>query len=149
MVTQQHEDIAAKVLSLGKQLAPDRFPIVSVETVRAWALVVARYRWPEALWLEAVVTWAAERVTERMVTPRDVVDCVRIVRNRWEVDPVRGPELRAWREREVERRDAALAAGTFGLERGRSASVEMVGEVAEIRERAEDLKALLRGNIPV
>ena len=135
------------MLSLGKQLAPDRFPSVSVETVRAWALVVARYRWPEALWLEAVVTWAAERVTEWMVTPRDIVDCVRIVRNRWEVDPVRGPELRAWREREVERRDAALAAGTFGVERGRSATVEVVGEVADIGSRAEELKALLRGNV--
>lgn len=135
------------MLSLGKQLAPDRFPSVSVETVRSWALVVSRYRWPESLWLEAVVTWAAERVTERMVTPRDVVDCVRIVRNRWEVDPVRGSELRAWREREVERRDAALAAGTFGLERGRSATVEVVGEVADIGSRAEELKELLRGNV--
>lgn len=104
-------ELAAMILQRGKALAPDRFPQPSREVVEAWAEVVRTRQWPEALWAEAVTVYAMELVGERMCTPRDILKAAKVVLSRWESDPVRGAELRVWRERRRDARDARLALG--------------------------------------
>lgn len=128
--------LAGNVIGYGKALAPDRFPAPSELTLVAWADVLGSINVPEAVWPEAVRLWATELAGERMVTPRDLLKAARVVLSRWESDPVRGEELRAFREARREARDRELAAGTYAASRGYRAPVRV--EVARVPQRAID-----------
>lgn len=116
--------LASSILERGKVLAPDRFPAANEETITSWGRVLGAYNFPPALWADAVDVWAAELVGERMCTPREIIHAARIVRSRWESDPVRGPQLKAHRERLADERDRLISEGKFGVERGYRAAVE-------------------------
>lgn len=110
--------LAAMILQLGKNLAPDRFPKPDPAVLDAWTLVVKRKTWPPELWSEAVLVWAEEMASDRMCTPRELLHAGTIVRNRWETDPTHGPKLKAWREHQADLRDQQLRDGTFAAIRG-------------------------------
>lgn len=112
------EALAATLLHRGKSLVPDRFPVPNPETVSAWAQVLGKMRIPAEMWVEAVDLWAGELVGDRMCTPRDLKNAAEVVKLRWESDPVRGPQLRQWRENRVVERDRQLREGTFAQIRG-------------------------------
>lgn len=118
MTPEQKRELAANVLARGKALTPDRFPQPSPEVIDAWARTLGAINVPDLVWAEAVDLWALELVGSRMATPRELKDAARTVLVRWESDPVRGPQLRAHRERLALERDQQLKDGTFGRLRG-------------------------------
>lgn len=135
-------ELAASVLDYAKRLCPDRVPQPSMETIDAWADVLASVPVPPMIWPEAVRVWALELAGDRMVTPREMKRAALLVRDRWESDPLRGQQLRQHRERLREERDAQLAAGTFGELRGyrpraieRGSEVDVEGIVSRIKAR--------------
>ncbi|WP_296107339.1 hypothetical protein [uncultured Corynebacterium sp.] len=75
------------ILTRGKQLAPDRFPTLNAETAQAWADALRRYELSEQLWLEAVTVFCTEKITQRMVTPLDIIEAARAAKTRWEQSP--------------------------------------------------------------
>jgi len=112
-------ELAAQVLHMGKSIVPDRFPRANQETTEEWALILARMTSiPVAVWPEAVRLWAAEHVGDRMITPRELKSAAKDVLKRWEVDPVRGPQLQAHWARQEALRDQQLKDGTFAALRG-------------------------------
>lgn len=118
MVNTDWELVTTRVLDRGKALAPDRFPKVDSGVVDAWSQVFSRIGVSESTLIAAVDLWCAEMAGDRMITPRDFRQAIKVLLSRWESDPVKGPQLRAWRHaREVER-DRQLAEGTFAEIRG-------------------------------
>lgn len=83
----QAEELALDILEKGRYLAKDRFPVPDAQTVQAWAEVVGRYRLPDWLWLEAVTIFCMEKITQRMVTPLDILEAARVAKTRWEQSP--------------------------------------------------------------
>lgn len=112
----QKRQLAAAILGKGKALAPDRFPQASPEVAQAWAEALGRdfdaLPFPR-LWDEAVILWATRLVGDRMITPRELRDASRVIRDRWDGDPRLRQVLNEQRQRAVEERDHALANGTF------------------------------------
>ena len=77
--------------------------------VNAWAYALGKYVYPDNIWLEAVDefysrsdSWGAAPL------PGDILDCARVVMERAERDPVRGPKVRAWREARQDERDRLI-----------------------------------------
>lgn len=116
-MTSQKFTLAANILKLAGNLVPDRVPTPNPEIVKAWAAALDK-NYPAELWADAVYLWAAELVGDRMITPREILKAAKIVLQRWEIDPVRGPQLRAYRERLRDERDRQIAEGTFAEVRG-------------------------------
>lgn len=111
MTPDERNYLAAIVLQRGKTLAPDRFPGISAEVTEAWGRVLGSLNVPVEMWPEAVDLWATESVGDRMATPRDLLQAVRDVRDRWERDPSRRELLAAHRRALRDARDAALERG--------------------------------------
>lgn len=113
--------LATAVIRRGKDLVPDRFPQPNPETIKAWAVALGQLMetLPNVeLWEEAITVWSMEMVGERMATPREFKQAVYVVRDRWEVDPVRRPQLKAHWARQEALRDQQLKDGTFAALRG-------------------------------
>lgn len=110
----------AEILTLGKALAPDRFPKPSREAGAAWAKSLDRLfdQMPEEIWEEAVHVWAMELVGNHMITPKELKAAVYVVRDRWESDPTKREILNTQRERNRELRDRQLDDGSFSELRG-------------------------------
>ncbi|APT87416.1 hypothetical protein [Corynebacterium flavescens] len=89
-------NLAKKILHLGKNLAPDRFPVPSPEVKDDWAIALNR-ELPDAVWRDAVLVWATELVGDRMCTPRDILNAARIAVQRWESTPAGKAELERFR----------------------------------------------------
>lgn len=77
--------------------------------VNAWSYALGKYVYPDNIWLEAVDefysrsdSWGAAPL------PGDILDCARVVMERAERDPVRGPKVRAWREARQDERDRLI-----------------------------------------
>ena len=83
----QAEELALDILEKGRYLAKDRFPKPDTQTAQAWAEVVRRYHLPDWLWLEAVTIFCTEKITQRMVTPLDIIEAARAAKTRWEQSP--------------------------------------------------------------
>lgn len=83
----QAEELALDILEKGRYLAKDRFPVPDTKTVQAWSEVVGRYNLPDWLWLEAVTIFCTEKITQRMVTPLDIIEAARAAKTRWEQSP--------------------------------------------------------------
>ena len=83
----QAEDLALAILEKGRYLAKDRFPVPDTKTVQAWSEVVARYELSPRLWSEAVTIFCTEKITQRMVTPLDILEAARVAKTRWEQSP--------------------------------------------------------------
>lgn len=109
--------LAANILHLAKRLAPDRVPQPDPDTTAAWARALDR-NYPPQLWEDAVHIWATQRITDRMLTPRDMIEAATSAVSRWESDPVRGPQLRAHRDKLTAERDQQLKDGSFAKLRG-------------------------------
>ncbi|WP_291478463.1 hypothetical protein [Corynebacterium sp.] len=106
-LTPEKIEVAKNVLAMGKAIAPDRFPALSAESARAWALVLGDIAVPADVWDEAVSWWALNGVGDRMATPRELKDAAyHVVKNVWEVDPEKKVELERSR-REIIRQKAA------------------------------------------
>lgn len=81
----------------------------AAEMGRSWARVMARFSWPEAVWVEAVDMALAEATSRsRPPMPGDLIRHGRAVMERIEADPSRADGLRRWREERRARRDAWL-----------------------------------------
>lgn len=115
MNPQEKIDLTSNILTLGKALAPDRFPQPNPATGAAWAKALDRMfdAFPPEIWDEAVTVWAMELVTDRMITPKDLKQAVYIVRDRWETDPVKSRELEEARIARRDMRDRQIEAGTL------------------------------------
>lgn len=111
MTPDEQKILGAHVLQRGKLLAPDRFPKPDMAVAEAWGRILGRLNVPVEVWPEAVDLWAAERIGERMATPRDILNAARDVRDRWERDPERRQLLEQRRLARREARDAALERG--------------------------------------
>lgn len=141
-------ELAASILHMGKSLVPDRFPQQSQETAEEWALIIGRMtNIPPAVWPEAVRLWATEHAGDRMITPKELRQSAKDVMKRWEVDPVRGPQLKAHWARQEALRDQQLKDGTFAAVRGIQVR-EIAGpakpeRIEELKQRAMD--AIRRG----
>lgn len=84
---------------------PDRLKVV----VNAWSHALSKYRYPDEVWLEAVDEYFSQPgLGGEPPYPGDVLNAAKRVIERVERDPVRGPKLRAWREKRQEERDEAL-----------------------------------------
>lgn len=83
----QAEDLALAILEKGRYLAKDRFPVPDTKTVQAWSEVAARYELSPRLWSEAVTIFCTEKITQRMVTPLDIIEAARAAKTRWEQSP--------------------------------------------------------------
>lgn len=131
-------ELAARILHMGKSIVPDRFPQQSQETAEEWALIIGRMtNIPPAVWPEAVRLWATEHAGDRMITLKELKQSAKEVLQRWERDPVRGPQLRAhWAHQEA-LRDQQIKDGTFAALRGIQVR-EIEGPARP--ERIDDLK---------
>jgi len=95
--------LAARILRKGKNLAPDRFPALPRDQAAAremlddWTGSLAVVNLPEQVWSDAVTLWATHLVSDRMVTPKDLVQAAYLVRDRWENDPTKRELLDAHR----------------------------------------------------
>lgn len=80
------------------------------ELVEVWAKALSVTDYPEDIYLDALSSWMAEaKAGDNPPYPGDIlVHCRRVI-ERVEVDPVRGPKLRAWRERKRDERDRRVA----------------------------------------
>lgn len=107
------KDVALEVLEkidllfpkFDKPSEPKRMQALS----NAWAYALGKYVYPDHIWLEAVDefysrsdSWGAAPM------PGDILDCARVVMERAERDPVRGPKVRAWREARQDERDKLI-----------------------------------------
>lgn len=108
-------NLTGKILTLGKALAPDRFPQPSREVGAAWAKTLDRLMdtMPPEIWEEAVTVWAMEMVREKMITPRDLKEAVYVVRDRWEGHPVKKQRLEVIRRQNEEAREIAWRENRF------------------------------------
>lgn len=88
--------LAMEILRLGKDLAPDRFPIPSPDVKDAWAMALNR-ELPPRVWRDAVLVWATELVGDRMCTPKDILHAAQIAVQRWESTPEGKAELEEFR----------------------------------------------------
>lgn len=111
MTPDDQKILGALVLQRGKMLAPDRFPKPDLAVAEAWGRILGSLNVPVEMWPEAVDLWATESVGERMATPRDLLQAVRDVRDRWERDPERRQLLEQRRLARRDARDAALERG--------------------------------------
>lgn len=120
MTPQEKINKTSEILTLGKSLAPDRFPQPSKGAGAAWAKALDRLfdNMHPDIWDEAVTLWAMELVGDRMVTPRDIKDAAYAVRDRWERDPLKAKILEDDRRKRQEQRDREIADGTFWAKRG-------------------------------
>lgn len=109
--------LAANILHLAKKLAPDRVPQPDPETTAAWARSLDK-NYPPQLWEDAVHIWATNLVTDRMLTPKDMLQAATTAVTRWESDPIRAPQLRAHRQQLQDERDKQLKEGSFARLRG-------------------------------
>lgn len=102
-------NLTGKILTLGKALAPDRFPQPSREVGAAWAKALDRLMdtMPPEMWEEAVTVWAMEMVGEKMITPRNLKEAIYVVRDRWEGHPVKKKRLEQVRRQNEEARELA------------------------------------------
>jgi hypothetical protein len=90
-------EVAKRILTVGKRLAPDRFPQPALEIAETWELALATVNLPPQVWEDAVLLWCTELVGDKMCTPRDMIGAARTVRDRWESDPQRRQILEAHR----------------------------------------------------
>lgn len=118
MTPEQKIELAGNVITYGKSVAPDRFPVPTEQVLAVWADVLGSMSFPPGVWPEAVRLWASELAGERMCTPRDLKVAARAVVARWESDPGRKAVLEQHREARRVQRDRELSAGTFGEVRG-------------------------------
>ena len=121
MTPEQKIELAGNVITYGKAVAPDRFPVPTEQVVAVWADVLGSMSFPPGVWPEAVRVWAGELAGERMCTPADLKRAAKVVVSRWESVPERRAVLEAHRERRRVERDRLLAEGRFGAVRGWSA----------------------------
>lgn len=119
MTFEEKINLANNVLRAGKAISPDRFPKPSRDVVAIWADILGSIHVPVEVWPDAVKLWATEVTSQRMCTPAELKRAAKVVLERWESDPVRGPQLRAHRQALQDERDKQLAAGTFAQVRGR------------------------------
>lgn len=110
-------DLAANILALAKQHNPAMVPKPTRDIAEAWSESLNR-SYPPQLWRDAVAEWA--RTADRMICPRDLLEAARVTVRRWESDPVRGPQLRAHRERREEERRIAYHQGRLLEYHGRT-----------------------------
>lgn len=123
MTPEQKIELAGNVITYGKAVAPDRFPVPNEQVVAVWADVLGSMNFPPGVWPEAVRVWATELAGEKMCTPRDLKQAARVVVQRWECDPERKAVLAQHREARRVQRDRELAEGRFGEVRGHSRPV--------------------------
>lgn len=136
MTPEQKIELAGNVITYGKAVAPDRFPVPTEQVVAVWADVLGSMNFPPGVWPEAVRLWATELAGERMCTPRDLKRAAKDVVARWEADPGRKAVLEQHREARRVQRDRELAEGRFGEVRGHARPVlearpQVSGEVLE------------------
>lgn len=136
--------LTANILHLAKRLAPDRVPQPDPDTTAAWARALDK-NYPPQLWEDAVHIWAANRVTDRMVTPRDLIEAATSAVSRWESDPVRGPQLRAHRQKLTDERDRQLKSGEFAQLRGYQ-SRAIPPAPSHTPDRDDIIRKIKRGN---
>lgn len=84
---QQKIQLAVNILKLGKQLTPDRFPKPSLDIAEQWVFILDEIHVPWEVWPEAVRWWAANKVGDRMVTPKELKEAAYTIRDRWNTDP--------------------------------------------------------------
>ena len=140
MTPQEKIELAGNVITYGRAVAPDRFPVPTEHVVTVWADVLGSMSFPRGVWPEAVRLWATELTGERMCTPRDLKQAAKAVVLRWESDPVQRRVLAEHREARRVQRDRELAAGTFGEVRGYARpALEARPVVSDgVLERAQD-----------
>ena len=90
-------EVAKRILTVGKRLAPDRFPQPALEIAETWELALATVNLPPQVWEDAVLLWCTHLVGDRMCTPKDLIAAAYTVRDRWESDPQRRQILEAHR----------------------------------------------------
>lgn len=118
MTPEQKIELAGNVITYGKAVAPDRFPVPTEQVVAVWADVLGSMSFPPGVWPEAVRVWAGEMTGERMCTPADLKRAARVVVSRWESVPERRVVLERHREARRVERDRLLSEGRFGEVRG-------------------------------
>lgn len=118
MTPEQKIELAGNVITYGKAVAPDRFPVPTEQVLAVWADVLGSMNFPPGVWPEAVRLWASELAGERMCTPRDLKQAAKAVIARWESDPERKAVLAQHREARRVQRDRELSEGRFGEVRG-------------------------------
>ena len=123
MTPEQKIELAGNVITYGKAVAPDRFPVPTEQVLAVWADVLGSMSFPPGVWPEAVRLWASELAGERMCTPRDLKQAAKAVIARWESDPERKAVLARHREARRVQRDRELSEGTFGEVRGHARPV--------------------------
>lgn len=139
----QAEELALDILEKGRYLAKDRFPVPDTKTVQAWSEVVGRYNLPDWLWLEAVTIFCTEKITQRMVTPLDILEAARAAKTRWEQSPegraaiakARGGQPTTQAEIEAYYDKRAGQSGETPREYQQRARPELARMIAEMTER--------------
>lgn len=145
---QQRIAIAVRVLTLGKKLAPDRFPAyidtkgnTKTDLVHEWARALSKSPYPPAIWDDAVEQWVKNIDHGRMATTGELLKAAQQVWQRMSTDPAHKDHIEAIYAAQEANRDKQITAGTFAASRGYQPAIQhekkpVPNEVIERAKRA-------------
>lgn len=140
---EQYTTVAENVLAMCRKIQPDFWnPDNNPDMASAWGYVFATKPFAPSCYYEAVGVFYAENHTGDRPTPGQIVHFAKVVRDRWEADPLKRSEMNAHREFLQRERDRQIEAGTFGALRNHQPKREVEApkvEPSRVRSLLESL----------